>query len=154
MKILTIEEEAEKLKARFEGVNRAAFAREQRLKGGQAMIYQHINAMRPISLDAALVYAKGFNCPLEEISPRLAKEAMDAAQQTGEQGRQSNAELENALRPTPRSAQVTHVQRINESEAELLTMYRLMDDVWRTRLIEAAKKMPMMTLPVGSRHQG
>lgn len=88
MKIWTLEQEAENLKARFQGVTRAAFAREHKLKGGQAMIYQHINAMRPIGLDAALVYAKGFGCHLEEISPRLAKEVMEASLTTGPQERQ------------------------------------------------------------------
>ena len=83
MKIFTIEEEAEKLKARFAGVNRAAFAREQGLKGGQSMIYQNITCRRPISLDAALAYARGFGCKLEEISPRLAEEALHASLQTG-----------------------------------------------------------------------
>ena len=85
MNIWTPEQEAENLKARFQDVNRAAFAREQNLKGGQSLIYQHINTLRPISLEAALVYAKGFSCSLEEISPRLAKEAIEAALQTGAQ---------------------------------------------------------------------
>ena len=43
------------------------------------MIYQHITGRRPISLDAAIAYATGFKCPLEEISFRLATEAKKAA---------------------------------------------------------------------------
>ena len=78
MKIWTAEEEAENLKDRFSKKNRAEFARESGIKGGPAMIYQHISGRRPISLDAALVYAKGFNVPLSEISPRLAMEAANA----------------------------------------------------------------------------
>lgn len=78
MKIWTPEEEAEKLKARFAGVNRAAFAREHQVKGGQAVVYQHINGIRPINLDAAKAYAAGFRVSLEEISPRLAKEVAEA----------------------------------------------------------------------------
>lgn len=74
-----MEQEAAALRARFDGVNRAAFARQHNLKGGQALIYQHINALRPISLDAAKVYAKGFGVGLEEISPRLALEVRNAA---------------------------------------------------------------------------
>lgn len=83
MKILTIEEEAERLKARFAKINRAAFARDQNIKGGQSMIYQNITGRRPISLDAALAYARGFGCTLDEISPRLAAEALQATRQTG-----------------------------------------------------------------------
>lgn len=70
----TIQEEADRLKARFKGVNRAEFARTYSIKGGDACIYQHISGRRPISLDAALGYAKGFNIGLAEISPRLASE--------------------------------------------------------------------------------
>ncbi|MGK4923138.1 S24 family peptidase [Bordetella hinzii] len=79
MRIWTIEEEAAALRKRFEGVNRAAFAREHQVKGGQAMIYQHITGRRPISIEAAMSYAAGFKCSLEEISPRLAMEAQKAA---------------------------------------------------------------------------
>ncbi|MBP9803290.1 MAG: hypothetical protein KBE22_00095 [Candidatus Accumulibacter sp.] len=70
----TREEEAKRLATRFEGVNQAKFARDHKLKGGQAMIYNHINALSPISRSAALIYAKAFGCSLEEISPRLAAE--------------------------------------------------------------------------------
>ncbi|OMG87990.1 helix-turn-helix transcriptional regulator [Achromobacter xylosoxidans] len=79
MKIWTIDEEASALRARFEGVNRAAFARDHQVKGGQAMIYQHITGRRPINVEAAMAYAEGFGCSLAEISPRLALEAQKAA---------------------------------------------------------------------------
>ena len=79
MKIWTMEEEARKLSERFEGVNRAEFARDNKVSGGQAMVYQHITGRRPISLDAAQAYAQGFRCTLEEISPRLAMEVRRAA---------------------------------------------------------------------------
>ena len=79
MKILTTEEEAARLKERFAGVNRAEFARTHELKGGQSMIYQNITGRRPISMEAAMAYARGFGCTLEDISPRLAKEAQAAA---------------------------------------------------------------------------
>ena len=79
MKMWTIEEEAAALRARFEGVNRAAFARDHQVKGGQAMIYQHITGRRPIGIEAAMAYAEGFGCTLAAISPRLAAEAKKAA---------------------------------------------------------------------------
>lgn len=79
MKMWTIEEEAAALRARFEGVNRAAFARDHEVKGGQAMIYQHITGRRPIGIEAAMAYAEGFGCTLAAISPRLAVEAKKAA---------------------------------------------------------------------------
>ncbi|MPS76603.1 MAG: S24 family peptidase [Achromobacter sp.] len=82
MKMWTIEEEAAALRARFEGVNRAAFARDHHVKGGQAMIYQHITGRRPIGIEAAMAYAEGFGCTLAAISPRLAAEAQKAASLT------------------------------------------------------------------------
>lgn len=74
----TIQEEADRLKARFKGVNRAEFARVHKINGGDAFIYQHINGRRPMNLESALKYAKGFNVQLEEISPRLAAEVVNA----------------------------------------------------------------------------
>ncbi|MEJ2897576.1 phage repressor protein, partial [Bordetella avium] len=79
MKIWSVEEEAENLRARFQGVNRAAFARENKIPGGQAMVYQHVTGRRPLNLEAATAYAAGFGCPLADISPRLAIEAGKAA---------------------------------------------------------------------------
>lgn len=77
-KIWSIQEEAVRLTARFQGINRAAFAREHKLKGGAAMIYQHIRGLRPISLEAAQVYAQAFHCRIEDISQRIAQQIQGA----------------------------------------------------------------------------
>jgi hypothetical protein len=84
MKIWSVDEEAKRLAKRFHGINRAAFARDYEISGGQQMIYQHITGRRPISLEAAQAYARGFGCKLDEISPRLAEEAKKAALSLGE----------------------------------------------------------------------
>lgn len=76
---LVLEKEARNLAERFTGVNRAAFIRDHKIKGGQSMVYQHITGRRPISLASALAYAAGFGVGLEEISLRLANEATTAA---------------------------------------------------------------------------
>lgn len=66
-------EDCERVAELFRQVgNRAAFAREHSVPGGQAMIYQHINLLRPVGLDAAVAYAKGFHVTLSSISPVLA----------------------------------------------------------------------------------
>ncbi|WP_175835747.1 hypothetical protein [Burkholderia multivorans] len=83
MKIWTPAEEAERLADRFRGINRKEFAVEHSLPGGDAMVYQHITAKRPIGRDAAIAYAKAFGCGLEEISPRIALEVMAAAELVG-----------------------------------------------------------------------
>ena len=82
MNIWDQQEEAERLKARFENVNRAEFARDYHVPGGQAVVYQHITGRRPISREAALAYATGFGCNLEEISPRLAAQAIEGSFRT------------------------------------------------------------------------
>lgn len=76
-----MQDEGEALKMRFDAIkreqkmSRAEFARRYKVPGGDAMIYQHIQGIKPISLDAALAYAKGFGCALADISQRLANEA-------------------------------------------------------------------------------
>lgn len=74
------DEEAHHLQQRFQklkktiGMGQAEFARVNKVPGGPSMLSQHIKARRPISLEAAIAYAKGFGCQIEEISPRRAKE--------------------------------------------------------------------------------
>ena len=65
--------EAENLRMLFKDINRKEFAKLHKLKGGDAMIYQHITGRRPISLQAAVAYAEAFHVPLATISPRLAE---------------------------------------------------------------------------------
>ena len=83
--IWTQEEEASRLHARFDalkktqGIGQAEFARTNNVPGGPSMLSQHIKGRRPLSLEAATAYAKGFGCSLAEISPRLAKEVQAAA---------------------------------------------------------------------------
>lgn len=77
-KIWSAEQEAERLAARFAGVNQAKFARDHAVKGGASMVNQHIKGRRPLNLEAATAYAVGFGVPLAEISPRLANEVAQA----------------------------------------------------------------------------
>lgn len=93
MGIWTLEEEAARLAERFAGVNRAEFARNFEFPGGDAMIYQHITGRRPISLEAAQIYAQGLGCTLEEISPRLAVDARKAYQTLAEYNVENGPDL-------------------------------------------------------------
>ena len=67
-----MQKEAAVLRSLFAGVNRARFAGEHGIKGGGAMVYQHISARRPISIEAGIAYAKAFGVTLATISPYLA----------------------------------------------------------------------------------
>lgn len=82
MKTSDMSKEAELLEMRFKdfdatGGKRKDFAMQFGVPGGPSMIYQHLKMIRPIHLEAAIAYAKGFNVTLEEISPRLAEEALN-----------------------------------------------------------------------------
>jgi hypothetical protein len=136
MNIWTTEEEAEKLNARFLTVNRAAFARDNGLKGGQAIIYQHITGRRPISLDAALAYVKGFSCNLEEISPRLAMEVMEAAAKIGIHSKTLQID------EIPKIAGiVTNVEKSVNVNAlnELISAFLCSDDEGRSQILRLAR---------------
>lgn len=78
MKLQTTEQQAINLSKRFIGINKAKFARENGLSGGASMLSQHLSGHRPISLEAAIIYAKGLGCTLYDISPRLYEEIENA----------------------------------------------------------------------------
>jgi phage repressor protein C with HTH and peptisase S24 domain len=74
MKIWTAQEEADNLKELFKDVeNKAEFARNYKFPGGASMISQNISGNRPISMEAAIIYATALQVPLNKISPRLAE---------------------------------------------------------------------------------
>lgn len=72
---VSLDAERSKLQARFDrlqGMSQAKFAQIYRVPGGGNMVTHHLKGRRPINLAAAKAYARGFNCPLAAISPRLA----------------------------------------------------------------------------------
>lgn len=69
------QEEADALRRLFDEANVqnfAAFARRYEIPGGKSIISQHLNKVRPISLECAVAYAIAFCKPLELLSRRLA----------------------------------------------------------------------------------
>lgn len=78
------EEEVLRLRVRFDAlkadkkIGQAEFARTNSFPGGASMISQHLHRHRPINLEHATAYAKGFGCSIDDISPRLAAEARAA----------------------------------------------------------------------------
>lgn len=81
------DEEARRLHERFDALKKATsigqakFARDYDIPGGPSMVSQHIKGRRPLNLEAATAYARGFQCPLSDISPRLAKEVKEATRE-------------------------------------------------------------------------
>ena len=81
------ESDGARLKKRFAahksqtGMSKAEFARTFKIPGGASMISQHISGHRPISLEAAVAYMRGFNCNIFDISPSLAAQLPQENQQ-------------------------------------------------------------------------
>lgn len=65
--------EAMNLSSLLAEVNKADFARRHKFPGGASMISQHLSGHRAISLEAAIIYARGLGVDLGKISPRWAK---------------------------------------------------------------------------------
>lgn len=135
MKIQSLADESENLRVRFAGLNRAEFARKNNLQGGQSMIYQNITGRRPISMEAAKAYAKGFGCSLEDISPRLAKEALEAAQHLSQQASPSipSSDMEN--RVDRAAACLRAYKTANDADKEMLVATAL-------EILEATQALP------------
>lgn len=78
MKIWSTQEEADNLFKKLSGKNKAEFARTHQISGGASMLSQHASGHRPISMEAAIIYARALGCKLEEISPRIYMEVKKA----------------------------------------------------------------------------
>jgi hypothetical protein len=64
------------------GMKKAEFARLFKVPGGASMISQHISGHRPIGLDAAVAYMRGFKCSITDISPTLAAQLPESTPST------------------------------------------------------------------------
>lgn len=161
MTVLTTDQEAEALRKRFQGpprVSQAWFAETFRVPGGASMVNQHIKARRPISLDAALCYAKGFGVRLEDISPRLAiklNRASDPSTDTPKAAARSIADTQMTpeiaqllldladLPPRARSAYIDQVHQAAEAAREA---HAHLSERTKTPVALAAKTVRKATL--------
>lgn len=64
--------DGDRIKDLLAGRNQAAFAREHGIPGGASMVTQHITGHRPVSVEAAIAYARGLGVPLDAVSPAAA----------------------------------------------------------------------------------
>lgn len=55
------------------------FARDAGIPGGDSMVSQHLSGNRPVSVEAAIAYARGLGCSIDEVSPDAAKLLRDGA---------------------------------------------------------------------------
>lgn len=129
--------EGEMLARRFEGVNKAAFAREYAVPGLDAMIYQNIKGIKPISRKAAVAYAKGFGCSVEEISPYWARElsSTPAEIKKDEKQKAPPAVFENVEEFRPKTRQLSELQM------QLVELTDHLDDIGIAILIGHARQI-------------
>lgn len=124
MKIWTQQEEADRLHQRFATgkVAKNTFAQSHGIKGGSAMIYQHTRGLRPLNLEAAMAYARGFGVPLEEVSPRLALIAAESNTVLSAEGAAAAKEINDERNTLPAEVQ------------QVVEMMLGTDDEGRTRI--------------------
>jgi hypothetical protein len=72
------DEERQALAKLLQGREQKAFAAEFGVPGGPSMISQHLSGHRPISLEAAIAYARGLGVPISAFSPRLSNTLLAA----------------------------------------------------------------------------
>lgn len=136
MNVWTIKEEAENLRRLFVGVNKAKFARTFKMPGGASMLSQHCSGHRPMSLEAAICYARGFNCNLENISPRLALEIKKASNLSNDDKNSDYVEQFNIKDFSKYTDKLNNAQ--NEKLEELLSYFVVISEKHQQRILELA----------------
>jgi hypothetical protein len=51
--------------------------------GSQGMVWQYLHAHRPLNITAAVAFAKGLDCKVEDFSPTLAQQIASASEHSG-----------------------------------------------------------------------
>lgn len=105
--------------------------------GSQGMVWQYLNARRPLNIAAATAFAIGLGVKIDAFSPTIASQIGDASQSS------SNG-----------SAGVTYIERVNREEMMLLEAYRLTGEDGRRMLATAAGAVARLDLPAAVRNKG
>lgn len=116
MKSTDQQSEQDALKRLLGDRNKAEFARTHAIPGGPSMVSQHLSGNRPISVEAGIAYARAFQVPLSELSPRLARLADAVAATLPAQSTPSNGP---APPPKP-DARFTDRREVTKSDWALL----------------------------------
>lgn len=113
----------DRLKAQ-KGVTQAEFAKRHKIPGGASMISQHLSTNRPINLEQAISYAKGFQlegleCTVSTISKRLHEEIVRAASLE-----QKEARHHGRVSEKPPSAYVVPLSRASDNADEPIRPFK------------------------------
>jgi hypothetical protein len=130
--------EAKKLKKLYDGephkgnpggLTQAAFGATYNI-GAQSVVWQYLNGRIPLNLRAATGFAKGLKCKISDFSPRLAAAASAVAE--GE----PKSEQEKV-----HSLVKLHLLDLTQTEAQLVALYRDLDDDRRADVMQHVNKL-------------
>lgn len=126
-------EDAARLKSIFESehntLSQLRFGAEYDL-GSAAMVWQYLNGHRPLNITAAVAFARGLRCKVEDFSPALANQIAEAMMFA------RNA-------PQPSDQADTELHRLSKVEVHILTRFRLTDDGGRNDFLDVAETVPI-----------
>lgn len=130
-------EDAARLKALFDGpaneLSQLKFGAEFEI-GSPGMVWQYISGHRPLNIRAAVAFAKGLKCKIEDFSPTIASEIAEAM-------------IHARAIPQADDANGTELHRLSKAEVHLVTRFRLTDDEGRTDLLDTADTLPVTPSP-------
>jgi hypothetical protein len=130
-------EESKRLRALWDAKegkpSQAAFGHDYGI-GGQAAVWRFLNGRDPLSMKAAIGFAKGLGCDISAFSPRLAAEAAAAAAVSKPAAKSKTGAIPNLL-------------ELAEQEAQLLLMFRDLTPSQQHQLLVKANKLYVATHP-------
>lgn len=106
------------------GLTQAAFGAQYDI-GSQAVVWQYLNGAIPLNLRAATGFARGLKCKIADFSTRLAKEAL--ALTSGQ--------------VSPSDEKILSFLDLNRTEAQLVALFRDLDEERRADLLQHANKL-------------
>lgn len=102
--------------------------------GSPGMVWQYISAHRPLNIRAAVSFAKGVGCKIEDFSPTIASEI-------------SEAMVYARAVPSVDDMAETELHRLSKAEVHLVTRFRLTDEDGRADLLDTADTVPVNSTP-------
>lgn len=108
--------------------------------GSQSMVWQYLNAKRPLNIKAVTNFARGLNVSVEAISPRLAEEIRRASAAVEESFRAART-AEEAASPSTRLELVMAEQGLDAPD--LAKLLQIETAVIRSWLEDGAPKLPL-----------
>lgn len=98
--------------------------------GSPSMVWQYLSGHRPLNIRAAVSFAKGLDCKIEEFSPSIANEIADAMKHA-------------RLPPSIEDAGDTEIHRLSRAEVHIVTRFRLTDEAGQVDILDRVNTVPV-----------